>query len=92
MPRSPLAAVALGALVCALLCAGLGTLTALPSAVGLMHAIGAGHYGAMPPFEQGQLVGRVLGGPCSGLLCGALGGALVGWALHKVTGGPAASG
>ena len=91
MPRSPLAAVAIGALVCALLCGGLGAATAIPSVIGLFHAIGAGHYGAMPPFEQGQLVGRVIGGPCSGMVCGALAGALVGWALHKAS-GPGAAG
>lgn len=84
MPRSPLAAAALGGLLCALLCGCLGGLTALPSAIGLGQALSGGVYGALPPFEQGQLVGRVLGGPCSGLLCGGLAGALIGGLLARL--------
>lgn len=86
MRPSPLFATAAGAVLCAALCGGLGALSAIPSVIGLLHSVGAGHFGAMPPFEQGQLVGRVIGGPCSGMVCGGLAGAVLGWALGKVSG------
>lgn len=75
--------VLLTSLVFFLLCGGFGCFTALPTLIGFIHSVGAGHFGAMSSFEQGNLVGRLIGGPLCGGTLGLLFGALVGFLIAK---------
>ncbi|MFM2248470.1 MAG: hypothetical protein RL071_4545 [Pseudomonadota bacterium] len=87
MARSPLVSVAAGAALCALVCGGLSLLLSVPGIIQALSA--AGSYGALSPFEHGQLVGRVIGGPLCGALAGVVLGAAGGAIVPRLGGGKA---
>lgn len=84
MPSSPLRSVLLWVAVFSLFCGLFGTCTASPSIIALQQGLWSGHYFQMRPFDQGQLVGRVIGGPCTGILCGMMVGGIVGMLARKI--------
>ncbi len=82
--------VILSVVICSILCGGCGILSSLPDLLALTQVLSSGGWGSFTSFEQGQMVGRVIGGPGSGLCCGGSLGLIVGFAVRAMSGKPAA--
>lgn len=80
--------VVISVVVCAIVCGGCGILSSLPDLAALVQVFSSGAWSSFSSFEQGEMVGRVIGGPGSGLCCGGSLGLIVGFVIKALMGKP----